>query len=122
MSDDFEDHCWKDLVPPEILDIYSHYQRKTFVGPSPALLAIGMSASVVLGNPSAISGNTPGFVAKATDLGSVDVPNNYLDAAYGGTRYSLGDEMQTRTTFSTIRVGVNYKFDTFAPSDFAVAE
>ena len=42
MSDDFEDHCWKDLVPPEILDIYSHYQRKTFVGPSPALLAIDL--------------------------------------------------------------------------------
>ncbi|HEX3440090.1 MAG TPA: outer membrane protein [Pseudolabrys sp.] len=57
-----------------------------------------------------------------TDLGSVDVPNDYLDATYGGARYSQGDELQTRTTFSTIRVGVNYKFDTFAPSDFAVAE
>jgi subtilase family serine protease len=36
-----------------------------------------MSASVVLGNPSTISGNTPGFVAKATDLGSVD-PNTVI--------------------------------------------
>jgi subtilase family serine protease len=34
-----------------------------------------MSVSVVLGNPSA--GNTPGFVAKATDLGSVD-PNTVI--------------------------------------------
>jgi subtilase family serine protease len=41
------------------------------------LLAIGISASVVLGNPSAISRNTPGFVAKATDLGSVD-PNTVI--------------------------------------------
>jgi subtilase family serine protease len=41
------------------------------------LLAIGISASVVLGNPSAISGNTPGFLAKATDLGSVD-PNTVI--------------------------------------------
>ena len=41
------------------------------------LLAIGMSVNVVLGNPSAISGNTPGFVAKATDLGSVD-PNTVI--------------------------------------------
>jgi outer membrane immunogenic protein len=57
-----------------------------------------------------------------TDLGSVDVPNYYLDATYGGPHYSLGDEMQTRTTFSTVRVGVNYKFDAFAPSEFAVAK
>ena len=42
MSDDFENHCWKDLVPPDILDIYSHYQRKTFVGSAPALLAIDL--------------------------------------------------------------------------------
>ena len=42
MADDFENHCWKDIVPPDVLDIYSHYHRKTFVGPSPALLAIDL--------------------------------------------------------------------------------
>lgn len=42
MTSDFEDHCWKDIVPPEILDLYSHYERKTFVGPAPALLAIDL--------------------------------------------------------------------------------
>jgi maleamate amidohydrolase len=42
MSDDFEDHCWKDIVTPEILDIYRAYRRKTFVGPAPALLAIDL--------------------------------------------------------------------------------
>jgi Isochorismatase family len=42
MADDFEDHCWKDIVPADVLDIYSHYVRKTFVGPSPALLAIDL--------------------------------------------------------------------------------
>jgi nicotinamidase-related amidase len=42
MADDFENHCWKDIVPPDILDIYSHYARKTFVGPAPALLAIDL--------------------------------------------------------------------------------
>lgn len=42
MVDRFEDHCWKDLVPPDILDIYTHYQRDTFVGASPALLAIDL--------------------------------------------------------------------------------
>src|ERR1700735_2397169 len=49
MMDDFEDHRWKDLVPPEMLDIYSHYQRKTFVGPSPALLAIDLYELVYRG-------------------------------------------------------------------------
>jgi nicotinamidase-related amidase len=42
MADDFENHGWKDIVPPDVLDIYSHYVRKTFVGPSPALLAIDL--------------------------------------------------------------------------------
>ena len=40
--DDFEDHCWKDIVPSDVLDIYTHYARKTFVGPAPALLAIDL--------------------------------------------------------------------------------
>lgn len=42
MADDFEDHCWKDIVPQEVLDIYSHYARTTFVGSAPALLAIDL--------------------------------------------------------------------------------
>lgn len=42
MSSDFEDHCWKDVVPPDVLDIYTHYARNTFVGPAPALLAIDL--------------------------------------------------------------------------------
>jgi maleamate amidohydrolase len=42
MSDDFEDHCWKDVVTPDDLEIYSAYRRKTFVGPAPALLAIDL--------------------------------------------------------------------------------
>src|SRR5579862_4316834 len=49
MSDDFEDHCWKDIVTPDILDIYSHYRRKTFVGPAPALLAIDLYELVYRG-------------------------------------------------------------------------
>ena len=40
--DDFENHCWKDIVPADVLDIYTHYARKTFVGPAPALLAIDL--------------------------------------------------------------------------------
>jgi maleamate amidohydrolase len=49
MSEDFEDHCWKDIVTPDILEIYSHYRRKTFVGPAPALLAIDLYELVYRG-------------------------------------------------------------------------
>ena len=42
MVDRFEDHCWKDLVPEDILEIYTHYKRDTFVGPDAALLAIDL--------------------------------------------------------------------------------
>jgi nicotinamidase-related amidase len=42
MSGDFEDHCWRDIVSPDDLEIYSHYHRKTYVGPAPALLAIDL--------------------------------------------------------------------------------
>ena len=49
MSDDFEDHCWKDIVTPDILEIYSHYRRRTFVGPAPALLAIDLYELVYRG-------------------------------------------------------------------------
>jgi nicotinamidase-related amidase len=40
--DEFENHCWKDVVPADILALYSHYSRDVFVGPNPALLAIDL--------------------------------------------------------------------------------
>jgi nicotinamidase-related amidase len=42
MADDFENYCWRDVVPPDVLDIYTHSARNVFVGPSPALLAIDL--------------------------------------------------------------------------------
>jgi maleamate amidohydrolase len=42
MTNRFEDHCWQDIIPVDVLDIYSHYQRDVFVGPAPALLAIDL--------------------------------------------------------------------------------
>jgi maleamate amidohydrolase len=42
MTDPFEDHCWKDVIPADILALYSHYRRDVFVGPNPALLAIDL--------------------------------------------------------------------------------
>lgn len=42
MTDAFEDHCWKDAVSADVLEIYRHYKREVFVGPRPALLIIDL--------------------------------------------------------------------------------
>ena len=42
MIDPFEDHCWQDIIPADVLELYAHYKRETFVGPRPALLAIDL--------------------------------------------------------------------------------
>jgi maleamate amidohydrolase len=49
MIDEFEDHCWKDIVTAELLELYSPYRRKVFVGPSPALLAVDLYELVYRG-------------------------------------------------------------------------
>jgi nicotinamidase-related amidase len=51
MAGDFEDHCWKDLVDPKVLGIYSAYERRTYVGESPALLAIDLYNLAYDGGP-----------------------------------------------------------------------
>ena len=51
MSDDFEDHCWKDVIPADILEVYAHYHRKISIGPNPALLAIDLYEVVYAGGP-----------------------------------------------------------------------
>jgi nicotinamidase-related amidase len=51
MSDYFEDHCWKDIVTPDILKVYACYKRETFVGAAPALLAIDLYELVYRGGP-----------------------------------------------------------------------
>ena len=42
MARDFEDHCWKDVVDEEILEIYEPYRRELRVGQNPAVLAIDL--------------------------------------------------------------------------------
>ena len=42
MADHFEDHCWKDVVSDEIMEIYRHYRRDIYIGQRPALLAIDL--------------------------------------------------------------------------------
>ena len=42
MARDFEDHCWKDIVGEDILEIYEPYRREVRVGRNPAVLAIDL--------------------------------------------------------------------------------
>jgi nicotinamidase-related amidase len=46
---DFEDHCWKDIVDQDIIDIYEPYRREVAVGCRPAVLAIDLYNKVYQG-------------------------------------------------------------------------
>ncbi len=48
---EFENHCWKDVVPEADMKLYSCYARETYVGPRPALLAIDLYNIVYRGGP-----------------------------------------------------------------------
>jgi len=61
---DFNDHCWKDLVDEEILEIYAAYHRETYVGPAPAVLAIDLYRNAYAG------GNIPVRQANRAHPGS----------------------------------------------------
>ena len=49
--ENFEDHCWKDVVTPEILKTYTPYHRETYIGQRPALLAIDLYNLAYEGGP-----------------------------------------------------------------------
>ena len=49
--ENFEDHCWKDIVTPEILKTYTPYHRETYIGQRPALLAIDLYNLAYEGGP-----------------------------------------------------------------------
>lgn len=55
MNSDFEDHCWKDLVDQEILELYQSYHRETFIGPNPALLVIDLYNRAYAGGPGPVA-------------------------------------------------------------------
>src|SRR5215831_13149358 len=49
--DNFNDHCWRDVIPEADLELYSGWRRETFVGARPALLAIDLYELVYRGGP-----------------------------------------------------------------------
>ena len=60
-SKDLEDHCWRDIVTPEILETYECYVRDTFIGTRPALLAIDLYHLVYKGGARPPNEITPDF-------------------------------------------------------------
>jgi maleamate amidohydrolase len=55
MGDTFEDHCWRDLIPQDVLDVYAHYKRDLYIGPDPALLVIDLYELAYQGGPRPVS-------------------------------------------------------------------
>src|SRR5688572_18438845 len=51
MIDAFEDHCWQDVIPANVLDLYRHYQRDLYIGPKAAVLAIDLYKLAYQGGP-----------------------------------------------------------------------
>jgi len=49
MLRDFEDHVWQGAISAEDLELYKHYQRETYVGKRPALVAIDLYNAVYAG-------------------------------------------------------------------------
>ena len=49
MARDFEDHCWKDIIDADTMQIYQAYRRKIYVGDNPAVLAIDLYNKAYLG-------------------------------------------------------------------------
>lgn len=47
--EDFEDHCWRDVVSQADMNLYAHYRRETRVGPDAAFLAIDLYTAVYRG-------------------------------------------------------------------------
>jgi len=51
MVQGFEDHCWKDVVDPSVLEVYNAYERELYVGDNPALLAVDLYNLAFDGGP-----------------------------------------------------------------------
>ncbi|MDP2357006.1 MAG: isochorismatase family protein [Beijerinckiaceae bacterium] len=55
MQDDFEDHCWKDVIPADVIDLYKHYKRDLYIGPNACVLAIDLYESAYQGGPKPVA-------------------------------------------------------------------
>jgi maleamate amidohydrolase len=105
MTDDFEDHCWKDVIPPAILGLYGSYKRKVFVGPAPALLAIDLYEVVYAGGahpPEQLAKTHPSSCGQHAHAAIEPTKRLFAAARAAGlpVYYSTGDtRAESRPTF-----------------------
>lgn len=74
MDRDFEDHCWRDIVDDEIIEIYESYRRETYVGENPALLAIDLYNRCYAGGPGPVREVNRKFPGACGDNGWNAIP------------------------------------------------
>jgi maleamate amidohydrolase len=54
-STDFEDHCWRGIIPAETLQVYAPYRRESKVVGRPALLAVDLWVSAFPSGPGSLA-------------------------------------------------------------------
>jgi maleamate amidohydrolase len=107
LTNDFEDHCWKDVVAPEILALYGSYQRKIFVGPAPVLLAIDLYELVYAGGalpPEQLAKSHPSSCGQYAHTAIEPTKRLFASARTAGLPifYSTGDtRLESRPGFVT---------------------
>lgn len=122
---DFEDHCWRGVIPPDTLLAYESYQRETRVVGRTALLAVDLFASVfpagagslaeaIKANPRSCGNYAwqakPVLHELLSTVRAADCPVIYTAAALSGNP----DDPATRATFRRERDGRPR-----SPADFA---
>ncbi len=123
MNDDFEDHCWKDIVTPDVLEIYAAYRRKTFVGPTPALLAVDLYELVYRGGaepPAKLAKSYPNACGEYAYAAIEPTKRLFAAARAAGLPifYSTGDvRSESRPSFVTATKRNKPPTD---PSDYAI--
>jgi maleamate amidohydrolase len=123
MTDDFEDHCWKDVISPEVLEVYSCYKRKTFVGPNAALLAIDLYEVVYRGGaqpPHKLAKTHPNSCGEYAHAAIEPTQRLFAAARAAGLPvfYSTGDtRTESRPNFVTATKRVRPAVD---PADYVI--
>src|SRR5260370_14411609 len=79
---DFEDHCWKDIVDQDIIEIYEPDRRAVAVGCRPAVLAIDLYNKVYQGGNGAVGEVNRGYSGSCGEhAGGAREPTRQLFAA-----------------------------------------
>jgi maleamate amidohydrolase len=125
MPDPFEDHCWKDVIPADVIELYAHYKRPVFVGPRPALLAIDLYNTAYRGGAHPVSEVAKRYPSSCgINAWTAIEPTKRLFAAARAARipifYTTGDT-RTASKPSLIKA-TNRRSAESLPDDFEIFE